>query len=110
MVQALSGKRIILGVTGSIAAVKSPRIAAELKRAGADVFCVMTEHAHEFASADELREASGNDVVTKIFQASRSIADARDATGRLGNTWHVELGRSADAMLIAPCSASVAGR
>jgi phosphopantothenoylcysteine decarboxylase / phosphopantothenate---cysteine ligase len=110
MSNSLRGKRIILGVTGSIAAVKAPRVASELKRAGAEVFCVMTESAHEFTSAKELSDASGTETITKIFQKERSISDVRDASGRLGNTWHVELGRSADAMLIAPCSASIIGR
>jgi phosphopantothenoylcysteine decarboxylase/phosphopantothenate--cysteine ligase len=110
MTQALSGKRIILGVTGSIASVKASRIAVELKHAGADVFCVMTDSAHQFTNAEELRTASGHEVITKIFAAATSVQGTRDASGRLGNTWHVELGRSADAMLIAPCSASIAGR
>src|ERR1051325_36206 len=106
----LSGKRIILGVTGSIAGGKAPHISQELKRAGADVVCVMTDSAHEFTSVDELREASGNQVITKIFSKERSVSETRDEFGRLGNTWHVELGRSADAILIAPCSASIIGR
>ena len=110
MSERLKNRRIILGVTGSIAAVKAPRIAAELKRDGAEVLCVMTDNAHQFVNADELREASGNEVITKIFASAKSINDSRDASGRLGNTWHVELGRSAGAMLIAPCSASIIGR
>lgn len=105
----LEGKRILLGVTGSIAAVKAARIVSELRRVGGEVFCVMTESAGQFTSADDLAAASGNETMTKIFQGS-SLNSKRDSEGKLGNTWHVQLGRSADAMLIAPCSASMIGK
>ncbi|MDP4198338.1 MAG: bifunctional phosphopantothenoylcysteine decarboxylase/phosphopantothenate--cysteine ligase CoaBC [Bacteroidota bacterium] len=114
MTEALSGKRILLGVTGSIAAIKAPRIVTQLKQQGADVFCVLTENARQFISADELSEVSGNQTITQIF-AGQPPADIVGDAPRLEKagehaTWHVHLARSVDAMLIAPCSASMIGK
>ncbi|HET6400033.1 MAG TPA: bifunctional phosphopantothenoylcysteine decarboxylase/phosphopantothenate--cysteine ligase CoaBC [Candidatus Kapabacteria bacterium] len=112
---ALEGKRIILGVTGSIAAIKAPTIARELAHIGASVTCVMTESAEEFVSSEEMAEATGQPVITSIFQGNHPPAPSYSASlHRRGSldpaaTWHVHLARSADAMLIAPCSASAIG-
>ena len=106
----IEGKHIILGVTGSIAAIKAPAIAGLLAREGASVSCLMTESAREFVSAEEMREASGQPVISRIFRDGRAgSTDLRDAQARMGETWHVHLARSADAMLVAPCSASTIG-
>ncbi len=56
-------KRIILGVTGSIAAIKAPAVARELARSGASVTCVMTESAEQFVSREEMTEATGQEVI-----------------------------------------------
>ena len=94
----LSGKKIIYGITGSIAAAKAPIIARELVRAGAEVHCALTNSAQKFTTAYSLSVLTGNEAITEIFPSS--------GTG----TWHVHLGRSAFAMLIAPCSAATLGK
>jgi phosphopantothenoylcysteine decarboxylase/phosphopantothenate--cysteine ligase len=99
----LSGKRILLGVTGSIAAIKSPVVARELMREGADVFPAMTDGAARFTTASAMSALTRHETVTHIFPPEKtSAADA--------GTWHIHLARSADAMLIAPCSASTIGK
>src|SRR5689334_7957145 len=66
----LEGKRIILGITGSIAAIKAPAIVRELKLAGASVTCAMTESAGLFVSIAEIETATGNSVITEIFSTT----------------------------------------
>jgi phosphopantothenoylcysteine decarboxylase/phosphopantothenate--cysteine ligase len=87
----LQGKKIILGITGSIAAYKSILLLRLLKKAGADVKVVMTPSAREFASPLVLSTLSGSRVVIELTD---------------GNSWenHVALGRWADLLLIAPLS------
>jgi len=90
---ALSGKKIVLGVTGSIAAVKTVELARELIRHGADVYSVMSEAAMEIIHPYTLHYATGHEVITKL----------------MGNIEHVEfLGMegSADLFIIAPCTAN----
>jgi phosphopantothenoylcysteine decarboxylase/phosphopantothenate--cysteine ligase len=93
----LKGKKIIYGVTGSIAAIKAPIVARELMRQGADVHCVLTPSAEQFTTSYALSVLTQNDTHSDIFTATNS-------------TWHVHLGRSADTMLIAPCSATTLGK
>ena len=99
----LSGKHIILGVTGSIAAIKSPIVARELMREGADVSPVMTDSAARFTTASAMSSLTRHETITSIFPDEKlSASDA--------GTWHIHLARRADAMLIAPCSASTIGK
>jgi len=89
----LLGKKIVLGVTGSIAAVKTVELARELIRHGADVYGVMSEAATEIIHPYTLHYATGHEVITKL----------------MGNIEHVEfLGMegSADLFIIAPCTAN----
>jgi phosphopantothenoylcysteine decarboxylase/phosphopantothenate--cysteine ligase len=107
----LQNKRVILGVTGSIAAIKAPAVARELVLAGASVTCVMTESAEQFMSREEMEAASGQAVILSIFagEGRAGSTDLREPSLRSDKTWHVHLARGADAMLIAPCSASAIG-
>ena len=90
----LEGKRIVLGVTGSVASVETPQLARELIRHGAEVVAVMSPAAGRLIRADLLEWATGNPVV-------------RELTGK---TEHVRLvGESpekADLLLVAPCTAN----
>ncbi len=104
----LQNKRIILGVTGSIAAIKAAAVARELVRAGASVTCVATEGALQFTTMEELSEASSQPAVAKIFSGNLHPLPLTPYP-LPSTTWHVHLARSADAMLIAPCSASAIG-
>ncbi|MCW3124950.1 MAG: phosphopantothenoylcysteine decarboxylase/phosphopantothenate/cysteine ligase [Bacteroidetes bacterium] len=90
----LSGKKIILGVTGSIAAYKSAILVRLLIKAGAEVRVIMTASAGDFITALTLSVLSKNPVISHLQNDS--------------HTWnnHVELGLWADAMVIAPASAN----
>ncbi len=94
----LNAKKIIYGITGSIAAAKAPIIARELVRTGAEVHCALTNSAQKFTTPYSLSILTGNEAITEIFPSSGK------------GTWHVHLGRSAHAMLIAPCSAATLGK
>jgi phosphopantothenoylcysteine decarboxylase/phosphopantothenate--cysteine ligase len=87
----LAGKKILLGVTGSIAAYKSILVVRLLVKAGAEVKVVMTPSSGDFVSPLTFSTLSRNEVLTDLFKE---------------NSWanHVDLGRWADVMLIAPLS------
>jgi len=91
----LSNKRIILGITGGIAAYKSAEIARRLQDQGAEVRVVMTAAATEFIRPLTLQALTGHPVHTDLLDA-----DAEAAMG------HIELARWADLLLIAPATAS----
>jgi phosphopantothenoylcysteine decarboxylase/phosphopantothenate--cysteine ligase len=90
----LSNRRILLGITGGIAAYKACEIVRRLKDANADVRVVMTEGAQAFITPLTLQALSGNPVHTDLLDT-----DAEAAMG------HIELAKWADAILIAPASA-----
>jgi phosphopantothenoylcysteine decarboxylase/phosphopantothenate--cysteine ligase len=91
----LSGKKILLGVTGSIAAYKSAELTRLLIKEGAEVQVIMTKSAHDFVTPLTLGTLSKKPVFTEF---------STPASGTWNN--HVELGLWADAMLIAPASAN----
>ncbi len=91
----LNGKKIVLGVSGSIAAYKSAVLTRLLVKEGAEVKVVMTPSAHDFITPLTLSTLSKNPVLTEFV---------RDQTGQWNN--HVDLGLWADAMAIAPASAN----
>lgn len=95
----LSGKHIVLGITGSIAAYKSCLIIRALVKRGAEVQVVITPAGKEFITPITLSALSRHPVISDFFSQ-------RDGT------WHshVDLGLWADAMLIAPCTASSLGK
>ncbi|QOL26459.1 bifunctional phosphopantothenoylcysteine decarboxylase/phosphopantothenate--cysteine ligase CoaBC [Thalassotalea sp. LPB0316] len=91
----LQGKKILLGVSGGIAAYKTPELVRRLKDQGADVRVVVTQSAKEFVSPLSLQAVSGNDV-------SESLLD-RQAELAMG---HIELAKWADFILVAPATAN----
>lgn len=95
----LKGKKIVLGVTGSIAAYKAAMLVRLLVKEGAEVQVVMTPAAKEFITPLTLSTLSGKPVLSEFFN---------DASG----AWHshVELGLWADAMIVAPATASTLGK
>src|SRR6267154_2943645 len=95
----LSGKKIVLGVSGSIAAYKSAVLARLLVKAGAEVKVVMTPAARDFITPLTLATLSKNPVLT---------AFSKDDTGAWHN--HVALGLWADVMVIAPASANTVAK
>jgi phosphopantothenoylcysteine decarboxylase/phosphopantothenate--cysteine ligase len=95
----LSGKHILLGVTGGIAAYKSAELVRQLREQGAEVRVVMTAAATEFITPLTLQALSGNPVHTDLLDT-----DAEAAMG------HIELARWADALLVAPATADFLAR
>lgn len=93
----LKGKKIVLAVTGSIAAYKTPHLVRLLVKAGAEVQVLLTEAGARFVSPLALSTVSGKPVL-------QSVAE--------GDSWnnHVALGLWADATVIAPCSANTLGK
>lgn len=89
----LSGKRIVLGVTGSVSAYHAPDIARMLMRHGADVFVVMSEMAQQIIHPNLMEWATGNPVVTQL-------------TGRIEHVTLTAGPTKADLILIAPCTAN----
>jgi phosphopantothenoylcysteine decarboxylase / phosphopantothenate---cysteine ligase len=89
----LEGKKIILCITGSIAAYKTPELVRQMIKAGAEVKVICTEAAAKFVSPLALSTVSKNEVLCNISD---------------GDSWnnHVMMGRWADLLLIAPCSAN----
>lgn len=96
---ALKGKHIILGITGSIAAYKAAHIIRGLVKKGAEVQVVITPAGKEFITPLTLSTLSSHPVISEFFSN-------RDGTWNS----HVDLGLWADAMLIAPATASTIGK
>ncbi|TSJ88406.1 bifunctional phosphopantothenoylcysteine decarboxylase/phosphopantothenate--cysteine ligase CoaBC [Gilliamella apicola] len=92
----LSGKNILLGITGGIAAYKCPDLVRHLKKAGAQVRVVLTESASHFVAPMTLQAVSGNAVSKELF----------DTTAELSMS-HIELAKWADLVLIAPATANI---
>ena len=93
----LSGKTILLGVTGSVAAVKTVELARSLIRRGADVYVVMTKAAQMLIHPYTLHYATGHDVICEI-------------TGGIEHVEFLGVGGIADLFLIAPCTANTIGK
>ncbi len=93
----LSGKKIILGVTGCIAAYKSAYLVRELIKRGAEVKVVMTPSAVEFITPLTLSALSKNNVIVNIFPKTQK-------NGTDLSTWHIDYALWADLMIIAPAT------
>ncbi len=95
----LSGRTIVLGVTGSIAAYKAVEVVSRLVQAGATVRPVMTRAATEFVGPATFRGVTGHEPLVDIWAPDGEHAEP-----------HVALGREADLMLVTPATASVMAR
>ncbi len=95
----LSGKTVTVGVTGGIAAYKACELVSLLKKAGADVHVVMTEHAARFVAPLSFEALSGNRAVTDMFDS--------DHDWEIG---HISLAKKSDLFVVAPCTANLAGK
>jgi len=92
-----AGRRVLLGVTGGIAAYKAIEIARELSLAGAAVDVVLTESAREFVTPLSFQALTGRDVHTGMFGPGEAVL-------------HVRLAREADLVLVAPATANFLAR
>jgi phosphopantothenoylcysteine decarboxylase/phosphopantothenate--cysteine ligase len=95
----LKGKKILLGVTGSIAAYKAAEIVSLLKKKGAEVFVIITESATKFIQPLTFSTLSGNPVIDNLFSIDDKIA-----------VKHISLAEWADLILIAPATANIIGK
>ncbi|MDK2790480.1 MAG: phosphopantothenoylcysteine decarboxylase / phosphopantothenate---cysteine ligase [Methanothermococcus sp.] len=87
----LDGKKIVVGVTSSIAAIEAPKLMRELIRHGAEVYCIMTEETEKIVGKYALTFGCGNEVMDEIT----------------GNIEHVYLYDTCDAMVIYPATANI---
>ena len=94
----LQGKKIILCITGSVAAIKSTEVARELMRRGADVYAVMTKAAQQIVHPDMVEWATGNPVVTELTGQIEHVTYAGEHQNR------------ADLILVAPSTANTIGK
>lgn len=95
----LSGKSIVLGVTGSIAAYKIANLASMLKKLNADVTVLMTENATNFINPITFETLTGNKCLVDTFDRNFQF-----------NVEHVSLAKKADVVMIAPASANIIGK
>lgn len=95
----LSGKNVVLGVTGSIAAYKIANLASMLKKLNADVTVLMTENATNFINPITFETLTGNKCLIDTFDRNFQYS-----------VEHVSLAKKADVVLIAPASANVIGK
>lgn len=95
MTHLLQDKRVILGVTGSIAAFKAVELASKLTQAGAQVDVILTEAGSRFVTPLSFQSVTGR----------RALMDA-DLWGKEGHVLHIGLAHSADLLVIAPASAT----
>ena len=95
----LEKKKIVLGITGGIAAFKAASIASQLRKRGAEVKCIMTDHATKLITPLTMREISGNPVAVSMFDDVPEF-----------NVEHIALARWADVFVIAPATADIIGK
>ncbi len=93
----LKDKKILLGITGGIAAYKAVDLASKLTKMGAEVKTVMTAHACEFVSPITFKSITHQPVITKMFDAESDIE-------------HISLADWADIVVIAPATANIIGK
>ena len=99
----LFGKKIVLGVTGCIAAYKSAYLIRDLVKRGAEVKVVMSPSATQFITPLTLSTLSNNPVVVNMFPESKSSSTSL-------NTWHIDLAQWADIILIAPATVNTVAK
>jgi phosphopantothenoylcysteine decarboxylase/phosphopantothenate--cysteine ligase len=95
----LAGRRVVLGVSGGIAAYKAAELCRQLVKAGADVRVVMTRAAREFVTPLTFQTLSGHPVGTELFDLTQE--------SEIG---HIKLAQDAELVVIAPATANVIGK
>ena len=92
----LKGKKIVLGVTGGIAVYKAVDLVSKLRKQGAEVRVVMTEHAQQFVTPLTFKEISGNKVAVSMWNANQEF-----------NVEHIALADWADLFMVVPATANI---
>jgi len=99
----LYGKKIVLGITGCIAAYKSAYLIRDLIKRGAEVKVVMSPSATQFITPLTLSTLSNNAVVVNMFPENKNSSTSL-------NTWHIDLAQWADLILIAPATVNTVAK
>jgi phosphopantothenoylcysteine decarboxylase/phosphopantothenate--cysteine ligase len=99
----LKGKKILIGITGGIAAYKICNLVRLFVKAGAEVKVIMTPSAAKFVSPLTLSVLSKNEVVINMFPAGDNLEQAESVSAK---TWHINYGLWADIFVIAPATAN----
>ncbi|MBR2219752.1 MAG: bifunctional phosphopantothenoylcysteine decarboxylase/phosphopantothenate--cysteine ligase CoaBC [Phascolarctobacterium sp.] len=92
----LNGKKIALGVTGGIAVYKAVDLVSRLRKQGAEVRVIMTEHAQQFVTPLTFKEISGNKVAVSMWDSNQEF-----------NVEHISLANWADAFVVTPATANI---
>ena len=87
---------VLLIISGSIAAIKSPELIRQLKKRGVDVHCIVTQSGARFVSVKEIATLSGHPVSTDLF-----------APKEMKEMWHIRFSRETDLVVVAPASANL---
>ncbi|MGN1127312.1 MAG: bifunctional phosphopantothenoylcysteine decarboxylase/phosphopantothenate--cysteine ligase CoaBC, partial [Ruminococcus sp.] len=95
----MKGKNVVIGVTGGIAAYKTPNLVSMLVKAGYTVDVIMTENAGNFITPNTFEALTGRRCITDTFDRSHSF-----------DIEHISLAQRADCFMIAPCTANVIGK
>ena len=96
MASPLTGRRVVLGVTGSIAAYKAAHLTSQLRKKGAEVFPILTEGGAKFITALTLQTLARQSVSEDLWSEAQGWQPG-----------HVDLADRADLLLVAPCTADV---
>ncbi len=111
MSKPLSGKKVVLGVTGSIAAFKAPSLVTRLVSAGAGVVVVMTENATRFVTPLTFETLSGTEVIVSMWPERKAgVRNAEETLGDAERLKHVKLALAADLAIVAPATANIIGK
>lgn len=95
----MTGKNVVIGVTGGIAAYKTPNLVSMLVKSGYTVDVIMTENAGKFITPNTFEALTGRRCITDTFDRSHSF-----------EIEHISLAEKADCFMIAPCTANVIGK
>src|SRR5512143_1082506 len=98
--------RVLLGVTGGIAAYKALELVRLFSKAGWDAQAVMTDSARKFVGPESFRALTGHPVALELFPRTRP----EDAGRRAANVEHVDLATTADLVVVAPATANIIGK
>lgn len=95
----LKGKTVVVGVTGGIAVYKIPNLVSMLKKAGADVYVIMTKNSMEFITPLPFETLTGHNCIVDTFAHNFTM-----------DVEHISISKKADLVIIAPCTANVIGK
>jgi phosphopantothenoylcysteine decarboxylase/phosphopantothenate--cysteine ligase len=110
--RALEGARILLGVTGGVAAYKAPELVRALGKEGAHVSVILTRYARRFVTRDALRSVTRGPVLSGLFEPA-AVGQGPWFEGSAASTLamaHIGMAREADLVLVAPATANLLAR